>query len=109
MNLTHIGGRALDSDQRAALGRFVDDLADVLRGSGVGSERFDRTLGSLSAAYHAALMTGKWHVVVAILTETLDDLVEHQPVIRVSAAFRRLRAIVRENLDLLPSEMLRLA
>lgn len=109
MDLTHIGGRALDPEQRAALGRFLDDLSNVLAQSEFSTELFDRTLGALGGAYHAALITGKWHIVVAILTETLDDIVASQPTVIFSGAYRRLRSIVWENLDLLPTEMLRLA
>ena len=97
----------LDAEQSAALKRFVDDLADVLAYADVSSDYFERAMCTLAGAYHAALLTGKWQVVVAILTETLDGISDCVP--EICGAYRRLRAIVSENLDLLPEEMLRLA
>ena len=97
----------LDADQSAALKRFVDDLAEVLAAANISGDYFERALCALAGAYHAALVTGKWQVVVALLTETMDGISEE--VLPSSRAYQRLRAIVAENVDLLPDEMRRLA
>lgn len=97
----------LDADQSSALRGFVEDLGDVLAAANLRSEYFERTLCVLSAAYYAALLNRQWTVLVALLTETLDGV--EAPGRAALPAYRRLRAIVSENVDLLPAEMLRLA
>jgi hypothetical protein len=109
MNVFSIRRHGLDADQSAALRQFVEDLAEVLAVANVSAEYFERTICGLAAAYHSALLTGKWEIVVAILTETLDQADDARPDADTSPAYLRLRAMIRENVDLLPSEMLRLA
>ena len=99
----------LDTDQRAALRYFMEDVADVLQRADVNSEYFERTIGGLSGAYHAALVTRHWHVVVAVLSDTLDSVRHRLHAPEAWPSYRRLLSIVRENVDLLPPEMLELA
>lgn len=109
MDVLALRRHGLDGDQSAALRRFVEDLAEVLAVANVSAEYFERTLCGLAAAYHAALLTRKWEVVVALLTDTLDAASDSAPDVRCSSAYDSLRSMIRENVDLLPSEMLRLA
>ena len=109
MDVLTIRRHGLDGDQSAALRRFVEDLAEVLGAANVSADYFQRTICGLAAAYHSALLTGKWELAVALLTETLDSTGENGAIPHGSGAYRRLQAMIRENVDLLPSEMLRLA
>ncbi|MGZ3517131.1 MAG: hypothetical protein ACXWNK_07135 [Vulcanimicrobiaceae bacterium] len=95
---------ALDADQSAALRRFLDDLEDVLASVSISAEYFERSLNALAKAYHAALVTGKWTLFIAILADALDHL-ESADCAPQSSSYRRLRAMVWENADLLPPEM----
>lgn len=108
MDVFTIRRHGLDADQSAALRRFVEDIGDVLAVANVSAEYFERSVCGLAAAYHAALLTRKWEIVVALLTETLDEVQESRQG-GAAEAYGRLREIIRENVDLLPEEMLRLA
>jgi len=96
----------LDADQSSALRAFVEDMGDVLAQANVQSEYFERTLCGLAGAYYAALRSGEWTILVALLTDALDAIGAASVAL---PAYGRLRALVAENLDLLPEEMLRLA
>lgn len=96
----------LDGDQSAALARFVDDVNSVLATVTVSAEYLNRSIAGLSAAYRAALVTGRWGLLVAVLADALDDLHHRNYKIKArSSSYWRLRAIVEENADLLPPEM----
>lgn len=101
----------LDQDQAAALCHFMDDLGAVLREAKLQAPYSQRLLSGLAAAYHAALGAGNWNFFIAILSCTLDDLEDgrYAPRSRAASQFWRLRAMVRENADLLPPEMLRIS
>jgi len=100
----------LDSEQSASLRRFIEDLGAVLAAADVPAEQFERSICGIAAAYHAALVTRKWDILVAVLTDALGDIESSHYAADEDAAksYRRLRAIVCENADLLPAEMLRL-
>jgi len=96
----------LDGDQSQALTRFVDDVKSVLATVSVSAEYLNRSIAGLSAAYRAALVTGRWGLLVAVLADALDDLDHRTYTIKArSSSYWRLRAIVEENADLLPAEM----
>ncbi|HZT13163.1 MAG TPA: hypothetical protein VFA29_10195 [Candidatus Baltobacteraceae bacterium] len=96
----------LDADQSCALRAFVEDVGDVLAQANVRADYFERTLTGLAGAYYAALRGGEWAILIALVTDTLDAIGAASVAL---PAYGRLRALVAENLDLLPEEMLRLA
>ncbi len=97
---------ALDGDQSAALRRFLDDVNGVLAAANVPPEYLNRSVTGLGAAYHIALVTGRWSLLVAVLADALDDLDDRTyEVKKRSSSYWRLRSIVEENADLLPPEM----
>lgn len=99
-----VGG--LDGDQSAALRRFVEDVNGVLATADVSPEYLNRSLTGLGAAYHVALVTGRWGLLVAVLADALDDLDDRTYALKKrSPSYWRLRSIVEENADLLPPEM----
>jgi hypothetical protein len=110
VNFTAARRHGLDAEQSASLRRFIDDLGIVLAGADVPAEQFERSVCGLAAAYHAALVTRKWDILVAVLTDAIGEIDGSRYAADENAAgsYRRLRAIVCENADLLPAEMLRL-
>src|SRR5579883_965270 len=97
----------LDGDQTAALQRFIADLNEVLARGSVPAGYCSRLIRGLAAAYSAALAAGSWMFFIALLSSALDDLVDagYAPHASAAAEYWRLRAMVRENADLLPPEM----
>ena len=101
----------LDADQASALRSFILDLDDVLAEALVAPGYSERLCRGLAAAYYAALVTRKWHFFIALLSSALDDLEDagDRPRARAAGQYWRLRAMVRENADLLSPEMLRIS
>lgn len=102
---------ALDADQTAALRSFVLDLDDVLAEALMAPGSAERLTRGLAAAYYSALVTRKWQFFIALLSTALDDLAEagYRPRGASARQYWRLRAMVRENADLLSPEMLRIS
>lgn len=100
----------LDRDQTEALRRFVQDLDSVLTEAHVPVGYYRRLVRGLGSAYNAALGAGNWHFFIVLLSSALDDLEEagYAPRSRAASQYWRLRAMVRENADLLSPEMLRI-
>lgn len=100
----------LDNDQTAALRHFIDDLDAVLGEARVAASYAQRLVRGLGSAYYAALAAGNWHFFIGLLASALDDLQDagYAPRARAASQFWRLRAMVRENADLLSPEMLQI-
>lgn len=100
----------LDGDQTAALRRFLEDLNAVLTEAPVSPTYRERLVRGLGAAYYAALVAGSWHFFIGLLSTALEDLQDagFAPRARAASPYWRLSAMVRENADLLPPEMLRI-
>lgn len=100
----------LDRDQSAALHSFIRDLDCVLAEAGVPVRYCRSVVRALGSAYHAALGARNWAFFIGMLCSVLDELEEdgHAPRVHAASEFWRLRAVVRENADLLPPEMLKI-
>ncbi len=99
----------LDEDRLAALQRFIDDVRTLFEHSAMPGEASRRTIETLSAAYCAALTGGAWGLLVAALADALDSVESLSLSAATELPRRRLQALVRENLDLLPFEMVTFA
>ncbi len=99
----------LDADRLAALQRFIADVRTLFQHTAMAPQAAERAIGTLCAAYCAALTGGTWGLLVAALADALDAADNLGVSIAAELPRRRLRSLVRENADLLPFEMIELA
>lgn len=95
----------LDEDRLVALQRFVYDLRTVFANGSMRPDAAERVVETLSGAYCAALTGGPWGLLIATLADALDSVEQAGLKEPPELSHRRLRSIVRENIDLLPMEM----